>query len=102
MAPRKRKSMAASESSNGRDGIKLVSDSMMSTFDIFSDNIYAPIEGDEMAEELSIRSKVGAFVYLHFLARFRYMTCMCTLKCRLLMNTHFWMNTRLQRASPRH
>ena len=51
MPPRKRKINAASESPKGQDGIKRVSDSMMSTFDIFSDNVYAPIEGDEKAEE---------------------------------------------------
>ena len=64
MAPRKRKNTSVPESSreSGRDGIKLVSDSLMSSFDIFADNVYAPIEGDEKAEEMCIRSKVCLIV----------------------------------------
>lgn len=60
MAPRKRRQDSTPQSSTaGGDGIKL-SDSLMSSFDIFAKNFYAPIEGDEKAEELSIRSKVCA------------------------------------------
>jgi hypothetical protein len=73
MPPRKRKINAASESPKGQDGIKRVSDSMMSTFDIFSDNVYAPIEGDGKAEELCIRSKVCVLLFVCvFLLAFAY------------------------------
>ena len=92
MAPRKRRHDSTPQSSTaGGDGIKL-SDSLMSSFDIFAKNFYAPIEGDEKAEELSIRSKVCAQLLYNVQVYFHFNSCMHTFICRYMTNIHSWMN----------
>lgn len=60
MGPRKRKdhrSTSVRNSPGQQQGMK-ISDSMMSSFEIFADNVHAPVEADQKAEERCIRSKV--------------------------------------------
>lgn len=67
MGPRKRKNTSTAEpSTEGRTATETtlqskISNSMMSSFDIFVGNVHAPVDTDEKAEELCIASKVRLF-----------------------------------------